>query len=192
MMRTLRSDKQRGASLFELALGAIAASLLAGVLLNSIITYIGESERVAVKQLIGSLRTALAVRSAQVISTRGEDGLIALAYQNPMDWLMKRPQNYLGEYYAPEKDELPTGNWYFDKVDHTLVYLPSVAKSFSWETSKFLMFKVKFIRVPSPVDSSGRNKVTTGLVLDQIPDQTATTPNQAASDPHLSLSENNQ
>jgi hypothetical protein len=30
------------------------------------------------------------VRSAKVISTRGEAGLLALAHQNPMSWLQKR------------------------------------------------------------------------------------------------------
>jgi len=184
-----RSRRQAGFSRLELALATVVATLLAAVLLDSLIKARGESELVATKQLIGSLRTALAVRSAEAISTRGEPGLVALAHQNPLDWLIKHPDNYLGEFYNPPKDELTTGNWYFDKAEHALVYLPNIRKTFSGETSKFLVFKVKFVRVPSPVNSVTRNKVTTGLVLDQIPDQAVAVNQLAVSDPLTPLSE---
>jgi len=115
-MTPFSTRRQRGASLLELAVGGVLTASLAGLLLNCIISYRGESEHVAAKQLIGSLRTALAVRSAKAISTTGEAGLLALAYQNPMTWLQEVPENYLGEYYSPNKAELPSGNWYFDRV----------------------------------------------------------------------------
>ena len=170
-MKRLFPRRQRGATRLEFALAAIFAALMAGVLLNSLIGYQGEGEQVAAKQLVGSLRTALAVRSAKVISTTGEAGLMALAHQNPMTWLQKPPENYLGEYYSPNKSELPGGKWYFDRAAHTLVYLSSSGKSFSAGTQKILVFKVKLLRVSSPVSASGREQGSTGLVLDQIDDQ---------------------
>jgi hypothetical protein len=63
-----RLDTEAGATRLELAVAAILAALLAGLLLDRLIAYHGESERVAAKQLIGSLRTALAVR--EYYSTR--------------------------------------------------------------------------------------------------------------------------
>ena len=169
----------RGFALFELAVGAVVLGVLAGVLLNRLAAYAGESEAVAAKQLISSLRTALAVRSARAAASGGEDGLLALAHQNPVDWLVKQPENYLGEYYSPREAELPTGNWYFNKADRTLVYLPASAKSFSSETPKFLRFKVKLLRVPKPVEADGRNRVTEGLVLEEVEDQTVASSSQA-------------
>jgi type II secretory pathway pseudopilin PulG len=167
----MATRRQRGATRLELVLGAILAAVLSGLLLNSIISYRGESEQVAAKQLIGSLRTALAVRSAKVISTRGEAGLLELSHQNPMTWLQQQPQNYLGEYYSPNKDVLPKGNWYFDRAKKTLVYLTAAEKSFSVGTQKMMTFKVKLIRVPGPADASGHYKGTTGLVIDQVSDR---------------------
>lgn len=163
---------QRGFALFELAVATVVATLLAGALLGRLVAYAGESEVVAAKQLISSMRTALAVRSAQALAKGGRDALLTLAHENPMDWLAKRPENYLGEYYSPPESELSKGNWYFDKARRTLVYLTASPKSFSAETPKFLRFKVELLRVPKPVESDGRSKVTEGLVLDEVVDQT--------------------
>lgn len=176
-MTTPAGRSARGFALFELAVAAAVLTLLAGVLLNRLAPYAGESEVVAAKQLIGTLRTALAVRSAQAISREGQAGLMAVAHENPMDWLVERPKNYLGEYYSPKESELPKGNWYFDKANKTLVYLSASSKSFSVEIPKFLRFKVKLLRVPKPVETDGRSKVTEGLVLDEVEDQKVATTN---------------
>jgi type II secretory pathway pseudopilin PulG len=167
-MKPVSLDKQGGATRLELAVATIMAVLLAGVLLNCIISYQGESERVAAKQLIGSLRTALAVRSAKAISTTGQAGLMALAHQNPMTWLQDPPENYLGEYYSPKKEALAPGNWYFDRGSHTLVYLPVAEKSFSAGIQKVQVFKVKLVRVSGPVNAGRQEKGSSGLVLDQM------------------------
>ena len=168
-----------GFALFELAVAAVVLGVLAGVLLSRLVSYAGESEVVAAKQLISSLRTALAVRSAKAVASGGQDDLLAVAHQNPMDWLVQRPENYLGEYYSPRESELPKGNWYFDKASRTLVYLAASPKSFSAVTPKFLRFKVELLRVPKPVEADGRNRVTEGLVLEEVGDQTVANSNQA-------------
>jgi type II secretory pathway pseudopilin PulG len=176
-MKTSGHRAAHGFALFELAVAAVVLSLLTGVLLNSLLPYAGESERVAAKQLISSLRTALSVRSVRAISGGGEPALLAVAQENPMDWLEQQPKNYLGEYYSPDELSLPKGNWYFDKADRTLVYLSASSKSFSVETPKFLRFKVKLLRVPKPVEADGRSKVTEGLVLEEVEDQMVATSN---------------
>ena len=188
-MKRLFPRRQRGATRLEFALAAIFAALMAGVLLNSLIGYQGEGEQVAAKQLVGSLRTALAVRSAKVISTTGEAGLIALAHQNPMTWLQKPPENYLGEYYSPNKSQLPGGNWYFDRSAQMLVYLSASEKSFSAGTQKVMTFKVKLLRVPGPASASGQRNGNTGLVLDQLNDQAVAINNSAGFGPRPTLSE---
>lgn len=188
-MKTPRVQRQGGATRLELAVATILAALLAGVLLNCIISYQGESERVAAKQLIGSLRTALAVRSAKVISTTGEPGLLALAHQNPVSWLQQRPENYLGEYYSPQIEDLPRGNWFFDRSATTLVYLPAAHKSFSSGIQKVLTFKVKLVRVSGPVNAVRQAKGSAGLVLEEIDEQGVAVNNIAGSLPRLHFSE---
>jgi general secretion pathway protein G len=188
-MKTPRACRQGGATRLELAVATILAAVLAAVLLNSIMSYQGETERVAVKQLIGSLRTALAVRSAHVISTSGEPGLLALAHQNPVSWLQRRPANYLGEYYSPPYEALPRGNWLFDRSAHTLVYLPAAHKSFSSGIQKVLIFKVKLVRVSVPVNAVRQEKGSAGLVLEEVDEQAVAFNNIAGSLPRLHFSE---
>ncbi|MDB5745981.1 MAG: prepilin-type cleavage/methylation protein [Massilia sp.] len=105
----------------ELAVGAVLAALLAGMLLERLIAYQGETESVAAKQLIGTLRTALAMRSAEEITRGGDAALMTLAHQNPMRWLQRTLENYLGEYCSAPKEGLPSGHWYFDRSAETLV-----------------------------------------------------------------------
>jgi len=169
--------RARGFALFELAVAAIVLTLVTGVLLTRLVPYVGESEYVAAKQLISSLRTALAVRSARAAAQGGQGALLAVAQENPMVWLADRPKNYLGEYYSPNETELPKGNWYFDKGNSTLVYLSASYKSFSAETPKFLRFKVEWLRVPNPVKPEIRSEVTEGLVLAEIDSQPVATTN---------------
>jgi general secretion pathway protein G len=188
-MRPFSTRRQRGASLLELAVAGVLTALFAGLLLNCLISYRDESEHVAAKQLIGSLRTALAIRSAKIISTTGEAGLLALAHQNPMTWLQQPPKNYLGEYYSPNKAELPSGNWYFDRVGQTLVYLGAAEKSFSVGIQKSRIFKVKLVHMSGPVNTDVREKGSTGLVLDQLSDSSVAINNTAGSLSRLYFSE---
>ena len=169
MKRAVSSGK-RGRIRLELALAAILVLLLAGLLLDRLSAYQAETERVAAKQLISALRTALAVRTTQALARGDEAALLALAQQNPIDWLQERPANYLGEQFSTNKDVLPTGHWYFDRVQRTLVFLPTPHKSFSAGIQKIQIFKVKLVHMPDPADAEGRTAVATGLVLDQMLD----------------------
>jgi type II secretory pathway pseudopilin PulG len=162
-----------GFTLIEAAVAAGLVAIFVAVLASRILAYQAEAERVVAEQLVATLRTALQVRAAKAVIARGEQGLHPLADQNPMDWLSEKPANYLGEYYAPDRAELPSGNWYFDRADRSLVYLLRNRKSFSSETSIFLKFKVKLFHLPTSDRLDRRSKTSTGLVLDQVSDSNA-------------------
>jgi general secretion pathway protein G len=172
-----RRRKCCGFTLLESAVAAALFALLVAILGNRLLFYHGETERVATEQLVGTLRTALQVRSAHALATRGEAGLTPLTEENPMVWLSGKPDNYLGEFYSPDLEKIPTGNWFFDRSDRSLVYLPNSHESFSIQTSKFLKFKVKLILLPNPDGSSGRSKITKGVILDQVNDRIAVNTN---------------
>jgi prepilin-type N-terminal cleavage/methylation domain-containing protein len=124
MMRL--NDRQpvtRGFSLIELAIVISIISVLAALLLNRVVFYQEQAEKVAVEQLLGTLRSALHLQIADMVA-KGKTGDISrLVEHNPMDWLAEKPSNYVGEYYAPKPEMVAAGNWYFDMHDRTLVYL---------------------------------------------------------------------
>jgi general secretion pathway protein G len=167
----------RGFTLLEASIAAALFALLVSVLAGRLLFYHGEAERVAAEQLLGTLRSALQVRAAYAFAVHGEAGLAGLTEENPMGWLSGKPDNYLGEFYAPDPQKIPPGNWAFDRTDYSLVYLPNDHESFSIQTSKFLKFKVKLIRLPNPTASSGLSKITKGVTLDQVPERAAVNTN---------------
>ncbi|MFL6675343.1 MAG: hypothetical protein ACJ8LG_18875 [Massilia sp.] len=176
-MTNVQLKKCDGFTLFETAVAASVFGLLVTIFSGRALFYHAQAERVASEQLVGILRTALQVRAARVLSTEGERGLARLANENPMRLLSEKPQNYLGEYYKPDLAELPNGNWLFDRHERSLIYLPAGHISFSFETSRFLRFKVKSLLLPNPDQSGGRSKLTKGVSLDQVIDRVAVNTN---------------
>jgi type II secretory pathway pseudopilin PulG len=166
-----------GFTLLEAAVVAALFALLVAAFAARVRMLQQETERVVAEQLLGTLRTALQVRSTQARVNQGEGALIHLMDENPMGWLSGKPHNYLGDFYAPDIHEIPRGSWFFDRSDRSLVYLPNDLESFSIKTSKFLRFKVKFALGPGPADFNGPNKAAKGLVLDQVSDGMAVNTN---------------
>ncbi|WP_020652177.1 hypothetical protein [Massilia niastensis] len=153
-----------GATRFEFAVCAALVALLAGMLLLRLLDYRVQSERTAAYHVVGALRTALAARAAQA-PTRAS--LAALAQENPIRWLDRKPVNYLGEYYTPDLAELEKGAWFFDRSDRSINYLLR-SDTFSSGSSKLLKFKVKLSRAPHPVDIDGQSGHLQGLVLGEV------------------------
>jgi general secretion pathway protein G len=138
-----------GFTLLEFAVVTLVSSIVSAVALNRVEYYREQAEIVAARQVVASLRTSLNVRSAQ-LATRGEEqALKKLAADNPMNLLLWKPENYLGEYYAPDPKEIGRAGWVFDPRDKMLVYLPKNTESFSFSTSRLLKFKVEFVRKQS-------------------------------------------
>jgi type II secretory pathway pseudopilin PulG len=172
-MTSRAGQKCWGFTLFEAAVAAGLLAIFVAVLVSRVVAYQAEAERVAAQQLVATLRTAMQVRAAKALIARGEQGLHPLVDENPIGWLSAKPANYLGEYYAPDREELPSGNWYFDRADRSLVYLLQNRKSFSLGTSTFLKFKVKLFHLPTSDRLDRLSKTSTGLVLDQVHDPNA-------------------
>lgn len=140
--------RQQGFSLFELAVSAIIVSVLTGVLLMRLIEYREQAELASVERLVGILRSALALKSGSLAARGQEEEIASLASINPLELLSEKPANYIGEYYRPDIDDLPKGNWFFDRSSKTLVYLLNHRKRFPQGTPSALYFKVEFSRLP--------------------------------------------
>lgn len=164
---------QCGFTLFELAIVAIIVSVLAGVLLARMQQYRGEAQLESVRQTIGLLQVAMELRVVKAGGPAHPAELRRLAEENPFDWLDQKPANYVGEYYSPDLQEIPSGNWVFDRRDKTLIFLLNEHKTFAFSASNFLKFKVKFRQARMPGGKHGPAEVPKGLVIAQLGDQSA-------------------
>jgi general secretion pathway protein G len=165
-------QRQSGYTLFELAICVAVLAALAGLLLVRVQAYSAQAERAAVNQLVETLRTALQLRISDAKRTGGKNSLSRLLDENPLDWLDRKPDNYVGEYYAPEIEKIPPGNWLFDRRDKTLKYLPSSRDFYSISATKFLRFKVESAQLLGRIPvQEGRAQELAGLELQQLSDQ---------------------
>lgn len=132
------ATRQRGASRLELAVVVVVFGALATVFLERTLYYQEYAEMAAMELTVENLRAGLRFRVAELLLEDKVSKIPTLAEANPMDWLERKPDNYIGEVaYAPEDE--PRGEWYFDTTRRELVYTvnnrrffsPSVYRDFS-------------------------------------------------------------
>lgn len=122
-------------------------SVLGYVVADRLLAYRAAAEKVAVEQTVGSLQSALTLQFSGAV-LRGGD-LEALGRENPVRWLARRPDNYLGEYYDPKPGEAEPGNWYFDLMDRQLVYVVKFrARGAGAGPEQRLRFRVRLVGGP--------------------------------------------
>lgn len=161
--------RRQGFTLFELAVATIIVAVLTSLLLIRLHSYQRDARQVAVQRLIGTLHTVLSVKSAQLSVAKKEHELLRIIDENPMSWLVEVPSNYLGEYYSPEGNSLPSDSWYFDRGKKELVYIAPSGKTFGYREQTLLRFKVKFIDLTLEQGKTpGLPAVAKGVVLDQV------------------------
>ncbi len=116
---------QSGFTLFELIVVIVIISVLAATLLNRVLYYQEQAERTAMVEVAAAIQTALVLQYGQLMIHHREAEIPALAVENPMNWLLKRPANYAGEFFAPTPTSVRSGNWVFDLKSRELIYIPS-------------------------------------------------------------------
>lgn len=127
----MRAKRTHGFTLIEFLVVIVIISTLGAVLLDRMLFYQEAAEKAAMEQLAGTLRSALHLQIADKLIRGKSQAVQSLADENPMDWLVEYPANYLGERFAPQADEVPRANWYFDLKDRHLVYKVSRGAHFA-------------------------------------------------------------
>ena len=162
--------RQRGFSLFELAVVASVFAILMAVFLNRVRDYQQQAQQVAVAQMLGVLRTSLRVQVLHLYLADRRDKLPALAGQNPFDWLEDKPANYLGEFAQPDLAKLPAGNWLYDKKEQKIIYLFSNGNIFPSAGGDAVKFKVTLPGADADLDKLAQEP---DIVVWKSPDSAA-------------------
>ncbi|MEO8332720.1 MAG: hypothetical protein ABI479_09825 [Gallionella sp.] len=91
--------------------------------MNRVLFYQEQAEKVAMEEVAGAIQSALTLQYGQILTRGKPSDVAALAEDNPMNWLQKKPSNYAGEFYEPTTLSVAPGNWVFDLKTRNLVYL---------------------------------------------------------------------
>lgn len=117
--------RQAGITLLEFMVAASILSVLAGLLLDRLHYYQEVAEKTHMQATLRAMQSGLRFEMARELMAGREIDYQRLARENPINWLEKKPANYLGEY-RHDGEGLKRGAWYFDTVNHELIYLPAL------------------------------------------------------------------
>lgn len=118
--------------MLELAVTLVVIVILAGVLLRALLRYEELAEKTAMELTVRNLRSGLQWRIADALLHPGSAQLGALAGANPVSWLQRPPEGYLGEH-AGTPSAAARGGWYFDTRTRELAYRPALHFAFEAE-----------------------------------------------------------
>jgi len=104
-------------------------AVLAGGLFHALLRYEELAEKTAVDMTIRNLRSGLRWQIAERLLRGSPTETAALVGANPIGWLERPPDGYIGEHAGPSAD-LPRGSWYFDTDSRELAYRPNLTLHF--------------------------------------------------------------
>ncbi len=120
-----------GFTLLELVVVICLVGIFATVALDRFLRYQEIAEKAAMQATIGSIRSAEALQASARILHGGLSSVLALADENPIDWLAAPPAGYQGALHDPAAADVPKGSWYFDLRNKELVYVPERTRFFA-------------------------------------------------------------
>jgi len=158
--------RERGFTLFELAVAVVIISILAWVLLTRLAFYQEMAEKAAMESTVRVIKTGLQIRLAELIigNRQGEAG--TLEVEDPMQWLDTRPANYGGVYREPPV----LGQWYFDANARQLVYVVNTGERLDLGTAadtKQIRFRARLLKDRLNVGGAMVESVT-GITLTAV------------------------
>ncbi len=121
LYKNIRHNKQSGFTILELIVVIIVISILGLFAIDRIFSLRIAAERASVKQLVGTIKSALGLEVARLALKGNMPAVAKLNKSNPILLLSQVPNNYLGEKESG-KNINQTGVWYFNKKQQALVY----------------------------------------------------------------------
>jgi len=120
----------KGFTLIELVVVITVIVVLMGFFFNRVLFYQEQAEKTAMEQVARTIQSAVTMQYAQILTRGNSSDVAALAQDNPVNWLQKKPRNYSGEFYDPTPLAVESGNWVFDLKSRDLVYVVRNANYF--------------------------------------------------------------
>lgn len=123
-------SSERGFTLIELIVVIIIIVVMMGFFFDRMQFYQEQAEKTAMETVAGTIQSSLTMQYGQILTRGKSSDMAVLIYDNPMNWLQKKPRNYVGEYYDLTPLSVESGKWVFDLKSRELVYVVRNANYF--------------------------------------------------------------
>jgi general secretion pathway protein G len=167
----LGSRFSRGFTLIELIIVITIIVVLMAFLLDRVFYYQEQAEKTAMEEVAGTIQSALTMQYSQILTRGKPSDVAALAKDNPMNWMQKKPRNYAGEYYDPSPLAVESGSWVFDLRSRDLIYVVKTANHFKpgRDGKKWIRFHIAASYEPSRLPSlQNAPPELTGLLFEPV------------------------
>jgi prepilin-type N-terminal cleavage/methylation domain-containing protein len=159
----------RGFTLIELTVVICIVAVLFYAALDRLFRYQELGERAALQLNLAAVNTALALRFAAYVTMGKPEAIEQEAIRNPIAFLARPPQNYLGELFAPDVGQLPRQSWYFDARSSELVYVPQRARHLRSGPGQPEALRFKIIFTPAENEPGKPRVLSQPLIVPEPP-----------------------
>lgn len=154
--------EQTGLAWLEFSVVAAVLSLLAGSLLTALLYYEELAEAAVVQLTVLNIRSGLRYQIADRL-VKGRTAEIAqLLTANPVAWLEKPPDGYVGVVRTAGVESLPRGSWFYDSDRGEIGYVPRLSLHLTVASAgeAILRWRVEALKAPAPGEAEGLMLVT--------------------------------
>jgi len=154
--------RQTGLSWLEFSVVAAVLAAIVGSLLTALLYYEELAEAAVVQLTVRNIRSGLRYQIADRLVQGRTSEMAQLLRENPVAWLERPPDGYVGTVRAADAESLPQGSWFFDVERDEVGYVPRHSVYLGVESGglTILRWRVEALRMPSPWETEGLMLVT--------------------------------
>jgi hypothetical protein len=153
----MHHDAQRGLSLLEFSFVATVLSLIAGSLLTTLFYYEELAEAAVMQLTVQNMRSGLRYQIANRLVSGRTSEMGQLLTQNPVEWIEKPPDGYVGGIRTTDIESMSKGSWFYEVDRGELGYVPRHSFYLQLESGgpAVLRWRVQALRIQSPREVEG-------------------------------------
>lgn len=149
--------RQAGLTWLEFSVVASVLAVLAGSLLTALLYYEELAEATVVQLTIENMRSGLRYQIADRLVAGRTPEIGQLLRANPVSWLQRSPEGYVGIVPAYSVRSLPAGSWFYDADRGEIGYMPKLSFHLAAEHGEraILRWRMQALRSSTPAEVEG-------------------------------------
>ncbi len=153
---------QTGLTWLEFSVVASVLAVLAGSLLTALLYHEELAEATVVQLTIQNIRSGLRYQIADRLVAGRTSEIGQLLGANPLSWLERSPDGYVGGVPAGSVRSLPAGSWFYDIDRGEIGYVPKLSFHLVAESGgrAILRWRMQALRSATPSEVEGLMLVT--------------------------------